>query len=934
GVYNVTAGNTLALSTSINLSNTMTGLVNGNLNWNSNIVVATTASFNFTGTAGINWVDGSLLGGGTLTNTTKLNMTTTATKYIQEASILKNTGTLNCLSNFTLYIYSGSINNQSSGVIDIQALPNLAPATSDTHTIVNSGLIKKTTDTGAATISVALTNTGTIAVQKGTLNLTSEEKTFNGGVYNVTAGNTLALSTAINLSNTMTGIINGNLNWNSNMIVASTASFNFTGTAGINWVDGSLNGGGTLTNTTKLNLTTTATKYIQTGTTLSNTGTLNCMANFTLYIYSGILNNQSAGVIDIPALPNLAPATSDPHNIINSGLIKKTTDTGAATISVALTNTGTIAVQKGTLNLTNEAKTFNGGIYDVSDASVLNLSTAVVCSGTLTGTLTGPMSWNNSINIPTATTATFNFSGTTGINFADGSLNGGGTLTNAGKMNMNTTATKYIQDGSTLSNTGTINCLDNFTLYIYSGILNNQSSGVIDIQALPVIAPATSDAHSIVNSGLIKKTVNTGVAQINVMFTNSGTIDSQMGNLQINANPFVNTIDGIIMGTATVDLPAISNYTNDGTFAPGGFPGLLTVLGDYKSSTTSVLDLELNGLIPITEYDVLAITGTNVVFDGDVNVTLGFDAAVGNAFTVATTTGTITTKSLTSPFTADYQGFRYTFNITYPNDKAVKLTVSARVDIQAPDIIAQNVTLQLNASGNATLTTAMVNNGTTDNGSTSANISYSLSKMSFNCSNLGDNTVTLTAKDEANNSSTATATVTVVDSINPTVSCGGDTTVNSPGNYTLPNYTTNGVASAADNCSATLVQTPAAGMSLANGVYSISFMASDSSGNTASCSFNLTVNDTSLGVNDVELSESSILLFPNPVRTILTIKNVKQLELVNGQIMDVTGKIINTFDLKEMGLTKEISMENYASGMYFVKINALNGSVTKRIVKE
>ncbi len=98
----------------------------------------------------------------------------------------------------------------------------------------------------------------------GTLKFSGEAKTFDGGIYNVTAGNTLDMSTEINLSKTMTGLVNGNLNWNSKILVAKTAVFQFTGSAGINWVDGFLEGGGILTNMTKLNMITSNTKYITT----------------------------------------------------------------------------------------------------------------------------------------------------------------------------------------------------------------------------------------------------------------------------------------------------------------------------------------------------------------------------------------------------------------------------------------------------------------------------------------------------------------------------------------------------------------------------------------------------------------------------------------------------------------------------------------------
>ena len=768
GAYNVTAGNAMDLSTDINLSNTMNGLVNGNLNWNSNLLVASAASFNFTGSAGIKWTAGSLNGGGTLTNATKLSMTTTATKIIYGGTTLSNTGILNCTGNFTLYINQGTLNNQPKGVIDIQALPNLAPNTSLAHTIINSGLIKKTTDAGAAMISVALTNSGTLTVESGTLNLSGEAKTFNGGVYNVNSGGLLNLSTKIICSGTITGALIGQMSWNNELNVGPgiTATLNFTGATGFNWADGSLDGGGILSNTSKLNMTTTATKSIYRGTILKNSGTINCLDNFNLYINEGVLENQISGTLNIQAAPNFVPNTSAAHSILNAGLIKKTVGTGNAQISVALTNSGTIAVESGILTMNGEVKTFNGGIYNVSDLSVLNLSTQVICSGILTGIVTGPIAWNNIINVVSANPATFNFTGTTGINWVDGSLNGGGTLTNAGKMNMTTAASKSIYDGSTLSNSGTLNCLGNFTLYINAGVLNNESTGVIDIQALPIFAPNTSAPHSIINSGLIKKTTNSGVAQLNVMFTNSGTVDSQMGTLQINANPFVNTADGILKGIATVDLPPVANYTNDGTFAPGGSPGILAVLGDFKSSPSSVLDVDLFGLVPGTGHDVLAITG-NGIFDGKVNVNMNFAANVNDKFVVATTSGTISKCTLASTASALYDGKLYAFNVKCNNNKEVVLTLA-------------NVTL---------------------------------------------------------------------------------------------------------------------------------------------------------GLEDYELA-NNIALFPNPVRNILTIKNERQMELLSADVIDVTGKTINTINLQQMGVTKEVSMENCTSGMYFLKIKGLNGSVTKRVVKQ
>jgi hypothetical protein len=91
--------------------------------------------------------------------------------------------------------------------------------------------------------------------------------------------------------------------------------------------------------------------------------------------------------------------------------------------------------------------------------------------------------------------------------------------------------------------------------------------------------------------------------------------------------------------------------------------------------------------------------------------------------------------------------------------------------------IAQNVSVQLNSTGNGSITTSQVNNGSTvDCGI----LTLALSKTDFDCSNVGANTVTLTATDNQGHISTATAIVTVIGNINDetltasqTSFCGG-----------------------------------------------------------------------------------------------------------------------------------------------------------------
>ena len=164
------------------------------------------------------------------------------------------------------------------------------------------------------------------------------------------------------------------------------------------------------------------------------------------------------------------------------------------------------------------------------------------------------------------------------------------------------------------------------------------------------------------------------------------------------------------------------------------------------------------------------------------------------------------------------------------------------IDNIPPNAICQNVTVALNSAGNGSTTAAAVNNGSTDGCTIS---SYSLSQTNFNCSHLGNNTVTLSVTDNNGNTGTCNATVSVVDNINPSISCPGNQTVNSSSTQCGANvtYTT---PSATDNCSGVAVARiagPASGAFFGVGTTTVTHRATDSSGNTATCSFTVTVND-------------------------------------------------------------------------------------------
>ncbi len=166
-------------------------------------------------------------------------------------------------------------------------------------------------------------------------------------------------------------------------------------------------------------------------------------------------------------------------------------------------------------------------------------------------------------------------------------------------------------------------------------------------------------------------------------------------------------------------------------------------------------------------------------------------------------------------------------------------------DTTDPTAVCQDITVNLDASGNVSITPAQVNNGSNDNCTTSGNLALSLDISSFTCANIGDNTVTLTVTDESGNSSTCNSTVTVVDNLPPTITCPDNiTAVSTDGNPVVVSWT---APSATDNCSAALTSDYDPGDSFPVGTTTVTYTSTDGEGNTADCNFDVTVTFNSEG---------------------------------------------------------------------------------------
>ncbi|MDQ1639500.1 MAG: hypothetical protein QOF62_2839 [Pyrinomonadaceae bacterium] len=162
-------------------------------------------------------------------------------------------------------------------------------------------------------------------------------------------------------------------------------------------------------------------------------------------------------------------------------------------------------------------------------------------------------------------------------------------------------------------------------------------------------------------------------------------------------------------------------------------------------------------------------------------------------------------------------------------------------DTTAPTFTFVPANISVSTGAGATTCDVVVDPGmatATDNCSVSVTRS-----PSGNTFPVGTTTITWSATDGSNNTTTATQTVTVIDNTPPTISCPANVTVYLPLNSTATSRTvTYAAATASDNCpGTTIAYSNASGSVFPVGPTTVTVTATDASGNSSSCQFTVTV---------------------------------------------------------------------------------------------
>jgi hypothetical protein len=117
---------------------------------------------------------------------------------------------------------------------------------------------------------------------------------------------------------------------------------------------------------------------------------------------------------------------------------------------------------------------------------------------------------------------------------------------------------------------------------------------------------------------------------------------------------------------------------------------------------------------------------------------------------------------------------------------------------EPPMAVCQDVTLFLNSNGQATLTAALVDGGSSD--PDGDELSLSIDQSEFTCADIGDHTVTLTVSD-GEETDQCQATVTVADNTAPTLTIDTETLGMWPPNHKYKTFTLDDFGvDVADNC--------------------------------------------------------------------------------------------------------------------------------------
>ncbi|MDQ7916075.1 T9SS type A sorting domain-containing protein, partial [Mesonia sp. MT50] len=255
---------------------------------------------------------------------------------------------------------------------------------------------------------------------------------------------------------------------------------------------------------------------------------------------------------------------------------------------------------------------------------------------------------------------------------------------------------------------------------------------------------------------------------------------------------------------------------------------------------------------------------------------------------------------------------------TSGNESSATAVVTV-IETTPPTVLTQSLSVELDENGTASITPGQVNDGSSDNCGIATS---SLNITNFDCSHIGENTVTLSITDASGNENSATALITIIDNEAPVVEAQ-DIEVDLAGEDSIsivPEQVDNG---SYDNCVVTFTLNQDTFTEV--GEYQVTFTATDIAGNTTSINVTVTVLDT-LGVQ--ENQKSFLSVYPVPAKDYLNFKIANNDRINSVEIYDLRGRKVQYIKSP----VNTINLVDLQSGMYLFKFNLQEITLTKKII--
>jgi RHS repeat-associated protein len=728
------AGGTVVLSGNFSGNFAGSGSSGGSVQLADFIATGSGVTLNFAGSV-LEWtaVDSSL--GGTINNVGTFTFATTFGLAL--TGTLTNTGTIIVTggSSVNANAANTTIDNQAGAVFDFQDAASVS-ANNQTNAVFNNlGTLERTagTSTGTATVSFLVNNSGTIAGNAGTLKLTGGGSGIGNDTVTAGSAGTVILSGNYSGSLAGSGAAGGSIQLADFAGTGSGVTLNFAGSV-LEWtavdssLSGTINNVGTFTFATNFGLALTG--------TLTNTGTIIVTGGSSVNANAAntTINNQAGAVFDFQG-PATLSANNETNAVFNNlGTVERSTGTGTATLSFLVNNSGTIAGNSATLQLTG------GGTGIGTDTINAGNVSTVILSGNFSGNFTGSALLEGSVQLNNFTAVG---NGAT-LNFAPGALqwsavdsNLEGTIINAGSLNI--IENFGLSIGGNLTNTGTINLTGTSLLGALADgtTINNAAGAVFNFQTGATLSANGKNNTAFNNAGTLIVSAGSATATLAFPLTNTGLIRADSGTLDVSAGGsesnsanitaatgasvvFTGAYSGTFAGSGSGSVQ-LTNFNAAGTGATFNFPGsvLQVSAGSLSGTITNAGKMTVSGNVSLTgtlsNAGTLNMKGNAAIFAEAASTTINNET--GATFNMQAGTNISRNSQSNAAFnnngTLDLSGGNVQSEISFPMGGAGNVVItngfvtldSGTLEFDNSELLVVEPSATLNFGGNLTGTT-------------------------------------------------------------------------------------------------------------------------------------------------------------------------------------------------------------------------------------